>query len=133
MDIPVRSQGTILNLTPLIDIVFLLLIFFMLTTQFIEEDGLGVQLPTASSATDRQPDEVTVVLTADGMVHLKGQLLPAAELAPRLRELIVPDTTVVLRGDQRVSLQGAVEVMEQAKIAGAERIVVATEQGGQGI
>lgn len=132
MDIPVRSQGTILNLTPLIDIVFLLLIFFMLTTQFIEEDGLGVRLPKASSAVDRQPDEVTVVLTADGRVHLKGQLLSAAELAPRLRELIGPDTTVVLRGDQRVSLQAAVEVMEQAKFAGADRIVVATEQAGQG-
>lgn len=128
MDIPVRSQGTVLNLTPLIDIVFLLLIFFLLTTQFIEEDGIGVRLPTAASAVDRERDELAVVVTAEGDLFVEGQRLSMAELGLRLRDLMGRDTTIVLRGDREVHLQQVVSVMEQAKLAGAARIVVATEQ-----
>ena len=128
MDIPVRSQGTVLNLTPLIDMVFLLLIFFLLTTQFIEEDGIGVRLPTAASAVDRERDELAVVVTAEGDLFVEGQRLSMTELGPRLRDLMGRDTTIVLRGDREVHLQQVVSVMEQAKLAGAARIVVATEQ-----
>ena len=128
MDIPVRSQGTVLNLTPLIDIVFLLLIFFLLTTQFIEEDGIGVRLPTAASAVDRERDELAVVVTSAGELVFEGQRLSMTELGPRLRDLLGRDTTIVLRGDREVHLQQVVSVMEQAKLAGAARIVVATEQ-----
>jgi len=130
IDIPVRSQGAVLNLTPLIDIVFLLLVFFLLTTQFIEEDGIGVRLPTAASAANRERDEVAVVMTAQGGLYLEGQRLTLDELASHLRELIGQDTTVVLRGDREVPLQKAVSVMEQAKLGGAARIVVATEREG---
>ena len=128
MDIPVRSQGTVLNLTPLIDIVFLLLIFFLLTTQFIEEDGIGVRLPTAASAVDRERDELAVVVTSAGELFVEGQRLSMTELRPRLRDLLGRDTTIVLRGDWEVHLQQVVSVMEQARLAGAARIVVATEQ-----
>ncbi len=130
MDIPVRSQGSELSLVPLIDIVFLLLVYFLLTSQFIEEDGIGVQLPTAATIIDRQRDEVAVIITAEGTLYLGSQQLAMGELGPRLREIIGPDTTIVLRGDRSVPLQKAVFVMEQAKLAGAARIVVATEQDG---
>jgi biopolymer transport protein ExbD len=128
MDIPVRSQHASLNLTPLVDMVFLLLMFFLLTTQFIEEDGIGVKLPTAASLMETEPDQVTVILTAPGEMYLEGQRLTEIELAPRLRKLMGQDTTVMLRGDRSVQLQHAITVMEQAKLAGAARIVVATEQ-----
>jgi biopolymer transport protein ExbD len=128
MDIPVRSQNASLNLTPLVDMVFLLLMFFLLTTQFIEEDGIGVRLPTAGSTLDQEQNKVSVVLTAEGDLYCEGQRLNETELAPRLRELIIQDTTVELRGDREVPLQQAITVMEQAKLAGAARIVIATEQ-----
>ncbi len=128
MEIPVRTQQASLNLTPLVDMVFLLLMFFLLTTQFIEEDGIGVRLPTATSSMDTEQKRVTVVLTSHGEIHLQGQPLQKENLAARLRELIGPDTTVVLKGDKEAQLQQAVSVMEQAKLAGAARIVVATEQ-----
>ena len=128
MDIPVRTQHASLNLTPLIDMVFLLLMFFLLTTQFIEEDGIGIQLPTAASLMETELDQLTVTLTAPGEVYLEGQRLTETDLAPRLRELMGPDTTVMLRGDRSVQLQHAITVMEQAKLAGAEHIIIATEQ-----
>lgn len=128
MDIPVRSQHASLNLTPLLDMVFLLLMFFFLTTQFIQEDGIGVQLPTASQATQQDSDHITVSLTAQGDLYLEGQILEEKDLGLRLRDLISSDTTVVLRADRNVRLQKAVGVMEQARRAGAARIVVATGQ-----
>lgn len=131
MDIPVRSQSTGLNLTPLIDIVFLLLVFFLLTTHFIEEDGIGVRLPSATSTTTREKDEIAVAVTRDGRCFVAGQQLPLSGLEEKLRGMLKPDTTVVIRGDREVPLQTAVSVMERAKKAGAGRIVVATlEEAG---
>lgn len=126
MDIPVRSQATGLNLTPLIDIVFLLLVFFLLTTHFIEEDGIGVRLPSAASTTTRERNEVALAITRDGRLFLAGQQVALADLGRKLQGILTADTTVVIRGDRDVPLQKAVTVMEQAKKAGAMKIVVAT-------
>jgi biopolymer transport protein ExbD len=131
MDIPVRSKDNGLNLTPLIDIVFLLLVFFLLTTHFIEEDGIGVRLPSASSVTTRDRNEVAVAITREGDLFVEGQRLRLENLADKLRSLIKSDTTVIIRGDREVGLQLAVSVMETAKKAGAQRLVVATLQEGK--
>lgn len=130
MDIPVRTKSTGLNLTPLIDIVFLLLVFFLLTTQFIEEDGIGVKLPSSNSVTTRDRDEVAVAITRQGNLYVNGQRLPLAELSAKLADMLGSDTTVVVRGDREVALQTLVSVMEKAKQAGAARLVVATLQEG---
>lgn len=130
MDIPVRSKDTGLNLTPLIDIVFLLLVFFLLTTQFIEEDGIGVKLPSSNSVNTRDRDEVAIVITQKGDLFVQGQRLPLANLTAKLEEVLGADTTVVVRGDRDVALQTLVSVMEKAKQAGAARLVVATLQAG---
>jgi biopolymer transport protein ExbD len=130
MDIPVRTKGTGLNLTPLIDIVFLLLVFFLLTTQFIEEDGIGVKLPSSNSVTTRDRDEVAIAITRQGDLFVQGQRLPLDGLTAKLEEVLGADTTVVVRGDREVGLQTLVSVMEKAKQAGAARLVVATLQEG---
>ncbi len=130
MDIPVRTKSTGLNLTPLIDIVFLLLVFFLLTTQFIEEDGIGVKLPSSNSVTTRDRDEIAIAITKKGDLFVKGQRLPLTGLTAKLEEVLGADTTVVVRGDREVALQTLVSVMEKAKEAGAARLVVATLQEG---
>lgn len=130
MDIPVRTKSTGLNLTPLIDIVFLLLVFFLLTTQFIEEDGIGVKLPSSNSVTTRDRDEVAIAITQKGDLFVQGQRLPLDSLTAKLEEVLGADTTVVVRGDREVALQTLVSVMEKAKEAGAARLVVATLQEG---
>jgi biopolymer transport protein ExbD len=130
MDIPVRNKTNGLNLTPLIDIVFLLLVFFLLTTHFIEEDGIGVRLPSAASVTTRDRNEVAVAITREGDLFVEGQRLGLDALAEKLGTMIKDDTTIVIRGDRDVPLQTAVSVMETAKKAGAARLVVATIQEG---
>jgi biopolymer transport protein ExbD len=109
----------------------LLLVFFLLTTHFIEEDGIGVRLPSAASTTVREKDEVAVAITRDGRYFIAGQQLPLARVEETLRGRLKPDTIVVIRGDRDVPLQTAVSVMERVKKAGANRIVVATlEEAG---
>ena len=126
MKIPVRSQKIGLNLTPLIDIVFLLLVFFLLTTHFMEEDSIGVRLPTATSATPSKQHEIVLSITRDERYFLAGKQIPFSKLEQQLRSRLDADSTVIIRGDRDVPLQTAVSVMEQAKKAGAARIVIAT-------
>lgn len=129
--IPVRPKAAGLNLTPLIDMVFLLLIYFLLTAHFIEEEGIGVRLPTAASRVERQDREVAVALDRDGAVFLDGGVVGLDELEARLRRAAAQgEITVVVRGDREVALQAVVSVMEAAKVAGAARIVVATLHQG---
>ncbi len=129
--IPVRPKASGFNLTPMIDMVFLLLVYFLLTTNFIEEEGIGVRLPTATTRTTHDAQEIAVVLARDGGAFVNGEKVSIERLAGHFRLLIKDsDTTVVLRGDRDANLQAAVTVMEAAKSAGAARIVVATVNAG---
>ncbi len=132
MDIPVRPKTAGMNLTPLIDIVFLLLVFFLLTTRFVEEDGIGVKLPRAASRVEAPAEAVSVAITRTGTVFLRGRAVPLDRLEGRLREHLEDGGTVVIRGDRESVLQTVVRVMEAAKRAGAGRIVVATLRDGGG-
>lgn len=128
--IPVRRKTVGLNMTPLIDMVFLLLVYFLLTAHFIEEEGIGVRLPTAASKVQHQDREVAVALSREGLVFFDGAVVGLGELEGSLRQAAqAGETTVVVRGDRDVALQAVVSVMEAAKKAGAARIVVATLHG----
>jgi biopolymer transport protein ExbD len=131
MDIPVRSPAPGPNLAPMIDIVFLLLIFFLLTTHFVQEEGLPVRLPAAESRGERPEEPVTVTVARDGKVYLGAAQVALEDLSARLRAEVGAGTrAVVVRGDREAPLQAAVSVLEAARAAGASRLVVATERGG---
>jgi biopolymer transport protein ExbD len=126
MEIPVRSQKIGLNLTPLIDIVFLLLVFFLLTTHFMEQDGIGVRLPSATGTTSSKQHQIALSITRDERFFIAGEQIPFSKLEQKLRSMLDADSTVIIRGDRDVPLQTAVSVMDKAKKAGAGRIVIAT-------
>ena len=126
MEIPVRPRAPGLNLTPLIDIVFLLLVFFVLTTHFVEEGGVAVRLPSAEAIPEPPEEPVTVTVTREGAVFLGGEEVEPGQLADRLQgELGLEGRPVVVRGDREAPLQAAVGVLEAARRAGAARLVVA--------
>lgn len=124
-----RRASLALNLTPLIDIVFLLLVFFMLTAHFVEEESLSVDLPDAASADSLEAQEsLEIVIAADGAIHIAGRVVAADKLEAAIRAALGAASTVQLRGDAGTPLQQVVEVMDAARRAGAEALDIVTEQ-----
>jgi biopolymer transport protein ExbD len=117
-------------LTSLIDIVFLLLIYFLLTTNFLVEEGIKIKLPQAKASAPQTEEVITVYVDEEGRAYLGSEEVPLAALFDRLKKMIgkTEDKLVVIRADRAVILNKAVKVMDVAKAAGAGRLCLATEK-----
>lgn len=122
------SQGP--SLTPLIDIVFLLLVFFMLTSHFVREDALNIDLPVAESGEAVTEDgRVEVVIDAGGRFLINDHFVETEALEGTLRQALrkADESTVRLRGDRAAALGAAVAVLDAARKAGAEAVDIVAE------
>ena len=117
-------------LTSLIDIVFLLLIYFLLTANFMVDEGIKIKLPRAKAAAPQTQQEITVYVDREGRAFLFDKQVPEEMLLKRLKEMIggQKDRLVVVKADRSVVLNKAVKVMDLAKSAGAARLCLATEK-----
>lgn len=117
-------------LTSLIDIVFMLLIYFLLTTNFMVEQGIDVNLPQAKASAAQDQQEITIYVDAAGTVYLGKTAIDFNALFGRLKNEILahPDRVVVIKADGSVMLDRAVKVMDIARAAGARRLFLATEK-----
>jgi len=117
-------------LTSLIDMVFLLLIYFLLTANFVVEEGLEIKLPKATSATSRVESVLTVHVDNQGIFFINGKVVAEDILLDRLREMLAgrTDKLVAVKADRSVELDRAVRVLDLAKAAGAQRLSLATEK-----
>ncbi|KOR27534.1 hypothetical protein TI05_18795 [Achromatium sp. WMS3] len=120
-----------LNLTPLIDIIFLLLVFFMLTAHFVEERALDVELPTSEANTlDIKKPQVEIIIGTKGQVLVNGLQVPINSLEKALRQILHSPgpKTVRLRGDRKTNLELAVQAMDAARRAGARSLDIMTQK-----
>ena len=129
------SEELVVNLTPLIDVVFLLLIFFMVTTTFLDpEREIDIDLPTAESAgdPDRSPDEIVVNVLEDGRIILEGSPITSEELLGVFKRAAQhdPETPVTIRGHRLAQHQNIVGVMDACGIAGLVNLSVGTSHQG---
>jgi biopolymer transport protein ExbD len=123
-----------INLAPLIDVVFLLVIFFAVSTTFLDTAGLELELPSSESTATREPREIAVVLAADGAVSFDGEPVTLEDLAPRLRGRLAESDRkqVVLRADTDARHGDVVRVMDAIRAAGAEAMTVAARRPQDG-
>ena len=126
-----RRNSHVPNMTPLIDIVFLLLIFFMLTSHFVQDDALNIQLPETESG--EQLDEkksIEIVINAEGQWLYQEQVIDADALFLVLQQGLskLEDRRVRIRGDRSSDLGSAVTVMDVARRAGATGVDIVTER-----
>ncbi len=113
----------------MVDVVFLLIIFFMVSTTFITvESGLPVDLPDAQMSVAEPTNLPTVTVTKDGSIYFAGGNVQEAQLVELVRSEInrSGQTTVVLRADREVPHGTAVRIMDLIKQAGAQRIAIST-------
>ncbi len=118
-----------IDIAPLVDVVFLLVIFFAVSTTFLETAGLKLDLPSSSSTSRREPQALTVLLAADGTLSFAGDVVERAELAQRLRAAIEggANKLVVLRADRTTQHGDVVAVMDVIRDAGAEALTLAAQ------
>lgn len=116
------------DIAPLVDIVFLLLIFFMLTANFITRPGIKVTLPGAKSSEPRKEQRVTVFISGNNEIYLNDAEVNINGLEDALRDSLetVKEKVVVLKADEKVNLGLAVQTMDTAREAGAEDVIIAT-------
>lgn len=125
-----RQEEPTLGIAPLIDIVFLLLIFFMVTSHFDVASGVRIKLPQISRVIfDRQDNRVTVLIDQSGQAYFEGKALDLQALRKRLTELVAQRRTLqlVLQADKEVKHGVVVEAMDAAKTAGVQSIVISAQ------
>jgi biopolymer transport protein ExbD len=129
----ITDGGTGPDMTPMIDMIFQLLIFFLLTSFFILP-AVNVALPKSRSADARPASSLVLTIEPDGSVDLGGERLATRDLPGRLGEALdrIPDRTVVIQSDQRVPFGRVVEVMEAARDARAQDISFMVERPEDG-
>jgi len=124
-----RDEDTI-NVTSLVDIIFNLLIFFMLTTSFSESRGLEIELPEASAADVAiTSQDLTIALLKDGQMVVKGQAVRISELDAifQSHKNTHVGGAVIVQADREVAHGRVVEVVDAAKRAGIKRLGIAAE------
>lgn len=132
-----ESKETVqdLNISPLIDMVFILLIFFMVSTTFVKDMKLELDRPSASSSTTASTKAVRLYIDNTGEVYIDGESVRLWVIQSRLRDLLKVKTqkSVLVVTDENVPSGKLVEVVDQARLAGASDVGVATskEVGGQ--
>lgn len=124
-----KKISTDLNIAPLIDVVFQLLLFFMLTANFITQPGIKLTLPSAVSSRPQQDDDITVFITKDNDLYLNEARVTLEGLLEKLKPKILSakKKTVIIKADEKINLGLAVKVMDIAKQAEAEGVVISTK------
>ncbi|MEM7679216.1 MAG: biopolymer transporter ExbD [Myxococcota bacterium] len=122
------EQG--IDISPLIDMVFILLIFFMVSTTFQKDMDIDISRPKASSATRSSTKAIRIFIAADGTTYMDGQPIRSWMIQSRVRDLLETgnaDESVLVVTDGSVPTRKLVEVVDQCRMAGAKDVGVATE------
>ncbi|MCX8048092.1 MAG: biopolymer transporter ExbD [Methylohalobius sp.] len=118
-----------IDISPLIDVVFILLIFFVVTTTFVKDMNLDIQRPSAASAALAPSKAVRIYLDAQGQVYLDNQPIRVWMIQSKVRALLHEGASdVLVVADAHVPAGRLVEVVDQARLAGAKNVGVATQQ-----
>ena len=117
-----------IDIAPLIDIVFQLLIFFMLTSSFVMQPGIKVNLPNAVASDVIEEQNIIIVLSVEGIIYLDEKVFTSQELMWYLSKKENSARPLLIKADKRTPLGRVVEIWDLCRQAGVERVNIATQQ-----
>ena len=122
------SSASEINISPLIDVVFILLIFFIVTTVFVDEAGVDVNKPRAASAEDLEKNSILIAVTANGQIYQGGRNIGVGGVRSVVSALLETDEDmpVIIQGDTDANHGTIVKVIDAASLAGAKTVSLAT-------
>lgn len=117
-----------IDIAPLIDIVFQLLIFFMLTSSFVVQPGIKVKLPKAVTSEAVKFENVEVIVSGENIVYLNGKIVTTKELKKMFKQIAQRDQAILIKSDRRAALGRVVEIWDMCREAGIKQLNIATNQ-----
>jgi len=127
-----RQSGSVaeINMTPLIDMVFILLIFFIVTTSFVKETGVDVSRPSAKTAVKKDLANIMIAITASGAINMDGRTIDRRAVRANVERMHAenPEGSVIILADKDAKTGLLIEVMDQARLAGVANVSIAAER-----
>lgn len=119
-----------INMAPMIDMTFLLLIFFIVTTSFVKETGLDVHRPSAKSAESKEKSTIMVGVSRQGFIYMENRSIDLRSVRANVERAVAdnPDAGVIVVADKESSTGIVVNVIDQCRLAGAKAVSIATKR-----
>jgi len=117
-----------IDIAPLIDMIFQLLIFFMLTSSFVMQPGIKINLPKAVTSEIIRQERMEIVVSAENVTYFNGKVVTNQELKKLLKEVAKKQQPILIKADKRASLGRVVEIWDICRDLGIVQINIATNQ-----
>ena len=121
-----------INLTPMLDVVFIMLIFFVVTTSFVKESGVEVNRPSAETARQQEQANILIAIQPNGEIWIDNRSVDVRAVRANVERLRAefPEGQVVIQGDREAQIGLLVRVMDQVRLAGITDVAIAADDGG---
>ena len=123
-----KSEQVDINMSPLIDCVFLLLIFFIVTTVFVKNTGIDIKKPQAASAKSLQNNSIMISISRDGRIYYAGTVVNLNSIRGIVRQqLNIKEVPVVILADEDSRSGQLIKLIDECKLAGAKSVSIAAD------
>ena len=127
-----EDEDTEINITPMLDIVFIMLIFFIVTTSFVKEPGIDPRRPRAETATEKTRGNVLIAISQTGQIWMDKRSVELDQVRGLVESTLAenPESSAVIIADQQADSGVLIDLMDQIRLGGIVNISVAAEPGG---
>ncbi len=124
-----EEEESEVNLTPMLDVVFIMLIFFIVTASFVKESGIDINRPDAATAERKEQGNIMVAISEDGQIWIDRRQVDVRALRANIERLHAenPQGTVIIQADEESKNKLLVQVMDAARLAGVKSVAIAAE------
>lgn len=128
-----QEEETEINMTPMLDIVFIMLIFFIVTTSFIKESGIDVNRPSANTAERQERGNILIAISQENEVWMDRRQIDLRAVRANVERFRAenPEGSVVIQADKNAKTGILIQVMDQTRLAGVTNISIATDSNSQ--